>query len=140
MKFNEILEKMREIYDAKNYDYSGGDEFGNFKESERIGVPSWKGAFIRLQDKYSRACNLIKIGEENRKVMDEKLEDTLLDLANYAVIVLSLLTEENNNKEEDNESEDEESNDCDFGRLKEQFEGLRESLNIKRQKEYERRY
>ena len=99
MRFDEVLEKMKVIHDAKNHDYSGESEFGNFRESERIGVSAWKGAFIRLQDKYSRACNLIKNGEENRKVLDEKLEDTLLDLANYAVIVLCLLSQELNKEE-----------------------------------------
>ncbi len=92
MKFNEILEKMKEIHEAKNHDYSREGEFGNFKESEKIGIPAWKGAFVRLQDKYTRACNLIA-GKE-AKVLDEKLEDTLLDLANYAVIVLCLLKDQ----------------------------------------------
>ena len=93
MGFNEILEQMKRINEAKNHDYSRDGEFGNFKESEKIGIPAWKGAFVRLQDKYTRACNLIS-GKE-AKVKDEKLEDTLLDLANYAVIVLCLLSEEN---------------------------------------------
>jgi len=60
MKFNEVLEKMKALHKKKDRDYSGDKEFGNFYESEKIGVPAWKGAFIRLQDKYSRACNLIR--------------------------------------------------------------------------------
>ncbi len=91
MTFDDVLQKMKEIHEAKNHDYSQEGEFGNFRESEKIGLPAWKGAFVRLQDKYSRACNLIA-GKE-AKVKDEKLEDTLLDLANYAVIVLCLLNE-----------------------------------------------
>jgi len=87
-KFAEILGKMQAIHDAKDHDYSPNGEFGNFFESEKIGVPAWKGAYIRLQDKYSRLCNLI-LGKE-AKVAEERLEDTLLDLANYAVIVLAL--------------------------------------------------
>lgn len=86
--FTTILKEMQEIHDAKNHDYSPEGEFGNFAESEKIGIPGWKGAFVRLQDKYTRACNLIA-GKE-AQVKDEALEDTLLDLANYAVIVLAL--------------------------------------------------
>ena len=86
--FEKIVQKMLEVHKAKNNDYSPEGQFGNFAESERVGVPDWKGAFIRLQDKYTRCCNLI-YGKE-AQVKDEALEDTLLDLANYAVIVLVL--------------------------------------------------
>lgn len=87
--FEQILEEMKSIHLAKNHDYSPKGAFGNFAESERVGVPDWKGAFIRLQDKYIRACNLIA-RDEQAAVKDEKLDDTLLDLANYAVIVMCL--------------------------------------------------
>ena len=87
--FTDITTYMQKVHDAKNNDYSPEGQFGNFAESEKVGVPAWKGAFIRLQDKYTRACNLIR-GKE-QMVADEKLEDTLLDLANYAVIILCLL-------------------------------------------------
>ena len=90
--FVEYLELMQEIHEAKNSDYSPEGEFGNFAESERVGIPAWMGAFIRLQDKYQRIVNLIR-GKE-RKVKDEALEDTLLDLANYAIIVLCLRNKE----------------------------------------------
>ena len=97
MKFDEVLKRMKEIHEAKNQDYSPEGEWGNFRESERIGIPAWKGAFVRLQDKYTRACNLIK-GKE-AFVKDETLKDTLIDLANYAVIVLCLLPEEERENE-----------------------------------------
>ena len=87
--FEKIIENMLAIHKAKNNDYSPEGSFGNFYEAERIGVPAWKGAFIRLTDKFTRACNLIK--GKDQMVKDESLEDTLLDLANYAVIVMCLL-------------------------------------------------
>lgn len=87
--FESVLKRMLEIHLAKNHDYSPKGAFGNFGESEKVGVPAWKGAFIRLQDKYTRACNLIA-RDEQAAVEDEKLDDTLLDLANYAVIVMCL--------------------------------------------------
>ncbi len=91
-QFEQILESMAAIHKAKNNDYSPEGQFGNFAESEKVGVPDWKGAFIRLQDKYTRCCNLI--GGREAQVLDEKLEDTLLDLSVYAVIVLCLLNQD----------------------------------------------
>jgi len=92
MRYNEVLEKLKEIYKAKKQEYLPEEELGNFRESIKIGVPPWKGAFVRLQDKYLKACNLILGKEINLE--DEELIDTLLDLANCAVITLCLLSEE----------------------------------------------
>ena len=87
--FDEIIKEMTDIHARKAADYGGGDEFGNFQESCRIGVPDYKGAFIRLQDKYTRCCNLMS---GNRPMVeDESLEDTLIDMANYSVLVLAML-------------------------------------------------
>lgn len=93
--FNEILELMRQIHEAKAHDYtSEGCPLGNFIESERIGVEPFKACFIRLQDKYSRACNLISGMEAS--VQDETLEDTLVDLANYAILTLQCVDYQRN--------------------------------------------
>jgi len=107
MTFYDVLTRMKEIHEKKDADYSGEDnEFGNFFESQKVGVQAWKGAFIRLQDKYSRACSLI--GGTKAKVKDEKLEDTLLDLANYAVITLCLINPIKKDSEEQPVRADEE--------------------------------
>ena len=45
--FYELLDKMKEIHSNKNHDYSGeGDPFRNFRMSEEMGIPSWKGCLI----------------------------------------------------------------------------------------------
>lgn len=84
--FKETLKKMEEIMLAKNHDYSGEvDAFRNFKMVEQLGISSVEqGLLVRMTDKLSRVSNLL--GKEG-KVLDEKVEDTLLDLANYAVIL-----------------------------------------------------
>jgi len=96
-EFEKVLDRMKEIHRAKNADYSEGGEFKNFDESLRVGVEPWRGAFVRLMDKYTRCCNLMYRHEA--EVEDEKLEDTLLDLANYAVIVLTLFERGENERE-----------------------------------------
>lgn len=84
--FKETLEKMNSIREAKNHDYAGvGDPFDNFKMVEKLGITSVeKGILVRMTDKMSRIVNLL---EREGKVEDEKIEDTLLDLANYTVIL-----------------------------------------------------
>jgi hypothetical protein len=90
-KFNEILIEMKNIHNAKNHDY--GDSFN--KGMDEIGLPYGVG---RLYDKMNRILTISKNPDEI-KVKDEKLEDTLLDLANYSVMLLSYLREKNDKNE-----------------------------------------
>jgi hypothetical protein len=83
-----IFDELWELHQAKDADYAGGDSLSNFRVSEQFGVPAWKGAAIRMADKWSRFVSLMqKTGPD---VGDETIEDTLRDLAVYAVIVLVL--------------------------------------------------
>lgn len=76
--FMAITQTMLDTYIRKNHDY--GDSFGEgFKE---FGLMS---AVIRLGDKYRRLKSLCK---DSAKVKDESVKDTLLDMANYAVMTL----------------------------------------------------
>ncbi len=86
--FEDVLKQMLATHEAKRNDYAGEDPFGNFRESEKLGIPAWLGALVRLSDKYTRIMNLA--GGRERKVKDETIDDTLLDLAVYAIIVLCL--------------------------------------------------
>lgn len=77
-KFEEITHNMLETYKRKNADY--GDSFG--ESVEELGIVS---AITRISDKCNRLKSLVK---NSAKVSDESMEDTLLDLANYAVMTL----------------------------------------------------
>ena len=91
-EFYKLLDELKEIHSNKNHDYSGeGDPFKNFKMSENMGVPAWKGCLIRISDKFSRLCSFAK--REEYKVKDENIEDTLKDLAIYALICIILYRE-----------------------------------------------
>lgn len=84
----EVLEKLASIVKAKNHDYSGGldDAFSNFKSVEQLDVCSAEQGFLtRMMDKYQRVNNFVKSGVT--LVEDEKIEDTLLDLANYSILM-----------------------------------------------------
>lgn len=86
----ELCDNARELMEKKNHDYSGGksdeDPFLNFTRVERLGITDTKRGFlVRLTDKISRLITFIDTGMY--QVSDEKLEDTILDLMNYAVLL-----------------------------------------------------
>ena len=83
--FEDVTIALRNLYDAKNRDY--GDSFG--KSFEEWGLPM---SCIRLTDKLNR---LISFGRgQDMKVNDEGVKDTLMDLANYAIMTLIELRRE----------------------------------------------
>lgn len=74
-----ICQKLNSIYKAKNHDY--GDSFGD--TYKKLGIIS---AVTRLSDKMNRLMSLAV--KHDAQVKDEKIEDTLLDMANYAIMTL----------------------------------------------------
>ena len=74
-----ICDQMNNIYRMKNQDY--GDSFGKGFKEYGIMMP-----VIRLEDKFNRFKKLALTGD--RKVQDETIKDTLIDLANYAIMTL----------------------------------------------------
>lgn len=87
-EFESIVKEMIEIHHTKNHDYANEDYLSNLTACKRVGLEPWKGAVVRLQDKMSRLENFAKKGK--LKVKDESIEDTLKDMANYAILCLIL--------------------------------------------------
>lgn len=79
VKHKEICESLNALYEAKNADY--GDSFG--KSYKEYGLTM---SCIRLEDKLNRLKSLNY--NKFSKVNDESIEDTLMDLANYAIMTL----------------------------------------------------
>ena len=85
--FDNFLIRMKIIHDAKRTDYaSKADPLGNFNEALRLGVSVTQGIAVRLSDKWSRFCNLFRRGGK-AAVADENLIDTLIDMANYSILL-----------------------------------------------------
>lgn len=74
-----ICQKLNAVYKAKNHDY--GDSFED--TYKKLGIIS---AVTRLSDKMNRLMSLAV--KHDTQVKDEKIEDTLLDMANYAIMTL----------------------------------------------------
>ena len=77
--FEDVTIALRNLYDAKNRDY--GDSFG--QSFEKWGLPM---SCIRLGDKLNRLESFAQ--KKDMQVSDESVEDTLMDLANYAIMTL----------------------------------------------------
>lgn len=78
-KFEDVTLVLRNLYDKKNRDY--GDVFS--KSFDEWGLPM---VCIRLTDKLNRLKSFAK--NQEILVKDERVEDTLMDLANYAIMAL----------------------------------------------------
>lgn len=77
--FEDVTINLRNLYDAKNRDYS--DSFG--QSFQKWGLPM---ACIRLGDKLNRLESFAQ--KKDMQVDDESVEDTLMDMANYAIMTL----------------------------------------------------
>lgn len=77
--FEDVTIIMRNLYEKKNMDY--GDSFS--KSFAKWGLPM---SCIRLGDKLNRLESFAK-GKE-MQVTDESVVDTLMDLANYAIMTI----------------------------------------------------
>lgn len=78
-KLKELTNQILKIYMDKNSDY--GDSFSKSYKEFGIIAP-----VVRMNDKMERVKQLSKSGD--RKVKDESLKDSLIDLANYALMTV----------------------------------------------------
>jgi len=90
-----MCNKMVMITKMKNEDYTGktNDPFANFSNVSACGGGSAEQGFLfRMNDKMMRVSSFVERGE--LFVKDESVEDTLLDLANYAVLFAGFIRSE----------------------------------------------
>ena len=74
-----ICDTLTAIYKQKNHDY--GDSFAKVREIVHNSV------LVRLMDKLERLKTLMGKGEQ-AQVIDEGVDDTLMDMANYCIMEL----------------------------------------------------
>lgn len=75
---DKMLKDMHDLYIAKNHDY-GNSVHDTY---EKYGLTSF---LVRIEDKLNRARTL---NQTDAQVNDEKIEDTLMDMANYAILAV----------------------------------------------------
>lgn len=86
-----LLDEMRELHCRKAADYgTQGDPLNNVRSgAEFVNIPPWQAAMLRANDKVVRIKQFIKCGS----LKNESVEDSLMDLAAYSLIALTLLRE-----------------------------------------------
>jgi hypothetical protein len=90
-KHKQLCDYMHNLYVKKNKDY--GDSFHISFMEEGMAMPR-----IRLGDKFNRFKTLSRGNEAN--VKDESIRDTLIDLANYALMTVMEIDNTIENKNE----------------------------------------
>lgn len=85
-RHKQVCDEIHSLYARKNHDY--GDSFHLTFLEEGMAMPR-----IRLSDKFNRFKTLSRANKQ--EVKDESLRDTLIDLANYAIMtILEMESEE----------------------------------------------
>lgn len=99
-EFKKVTDLMLAITTAKNQDYSwkdAVDAFANFKVVEEFWISVEHWFLTRMLDKIKRVSNLVN---QEAAVADEKITDTLLDLANYSLLFLLYLRSKDEDKQQ----------------------------------------
>lgn len=88
-RHRKILDEMADTFSKKNSDYGNAFEeiLDDFGASYAVG---------RLKEKHKRLTKLITSNKQ--EVEDESIEDTLLDMANYAVLTIMWLQKQKESK------------------------------------------
>lgn len=74
--FKQITEQMLQTYIKKNHDYGGAFERGMERD----------GLVVPISRMYEKIDRLHSLKDKDPKVVEESVQDTLLDLANYAIM------------------------------------------------------
>lgn len=89
-RFHALLTQIGELHDKKQEDYgSDTDPFANVRGSLDWGVEPWVGALLRAGDKVHRLQEFANRGT----LANESAEDSMMDIAVYALIALVLYRE-----------------------------------------------
>lgn len=86
-RFNQITNEMTQLYERKNSDYGNSIHDTYMK----YGAAAY---LVRMEDKINRVRTLVQNNNYDYLVDDEKVKDTLIDLANYAILMLMELERE----------------------------------------------
>lgn len=89
-RFEDITKRMVDTFRKKNHDY--GNSFEQSLNEEGLAASR-----IRMGDKWNRYKTLSKKESSDIQVKDESIRDTLLDLANYAIMTVIWLDKQNGN-------------------------------------------
>jgi hypothetical protein len=84
--FFDLCDEMKATHKSKSHDYGSPDDpLANIRNGARfVGIEPWRAAAVRLSDKVTRLESYCRTGS----LTHESVEDTLIDLASYALLTL----------------------------------------------------
>jgi len=84
--FFDLCDQLKEMHRRKSSDYGSADDpLANIRNgAEFVGIEPWRAAMVRLSDKVTRLATYCRTGS----LTFEGVEDTLFDLASYALLTL----------------------------------------------------
>lgn len=84
--FYELCDQLKETHRMKSADYGSADDpLANIRNGATfVGIEPWRAAMVRLSDKVTRLQTYCRTGS----LTFEGVEDTLVDLASYALLTL----------------------------------------------------
>lgn len=85
-KIQKQCDLLADLLKRKNADY--GD---SFSEAPYLlpKLSTTSSAYVRLSDKFHRLRTLLALTEQDRRVVEESIEDTLRDVAGYCILLLA---------------------------------------------------
>jgi hypothetical protein len=90
--FNQTVDKMRDIMLSKGNDYANEDRLSNFKLAGSIcGLSPQQNCLSLIATKVARLGVLLK---EKSEPNNESIEDSLVDMANYTLLLIMILKDE----------------------------------------------
>ena len=85
--FNALLREIKTLHDSKGADYEdGGEEYANLTAAEAWGVPAWKYAMLRVNEKMNR----LKAYAKGSTLQNEGVRDSMIDIAVLSLIAVVL--------------------------------------------------
>lgn len=98
LHFNVFTLLMKKVITSKSGDYANADVLSNFKLAGGIcGLTPQQNCLSLIATKVARLGVLLKTkveGEEKRNPLHESIRDSVLDLANYSLLLDMLITDE----------------------------------------------
>lgn len=94
-EFEAVVKEVVDMHRRKGADYGTKDDFfANVSASANWGIEPWVGAMMRVSDKVTRLQSAAK----GSTLKNEGIEDSLLDIATYAIIAVCLFRRANPTK------------------------------------------
>lgn len=89
-RFKAVLDQLWALHQRKGDDYGrDGDPYANIRQYERLGIDPWVQCVGDIMENLGRVESFIK----NGSLKNDPLENSLLDIASYAIIAYILFNE-----------------------------------------------